>query len=150
MKAVFLETSAVVKLYVPEVGSAGLRGFLSDATHVVISRLTVPEFASAVLRRRREGGLSLTDADLILTTFDSDLPRFTVAPLDDALALEARALLAKHSTVPLRTLDALQLACALRFSRVAPGAWHLATSDRRLLAIAPAESFTPVDPEALP
>jgi len=48
VKAVFLDTSALVKLYVPEAGSQQLRAFLADADHVAISMVAVPEFTSAV------------------------------------------------------------------------------------------------------
>ncbi len=149
MKAVFLDTSALVKLYVPEAGSSQLRSFLADADHVAIGMVAVPEFASAVLRRHREGLLDAPDTSLLLASFESDRIRFSVGSLVDALALAARDLLRKHVSIPLRTLDALQLATALWFVRNRPMDWTLATSDRRMLAAAALESVHTYDPAAV-
>ncbi len=104
----------------------------------------------AVLRRHRDGLIAAPDVSLLLASLERDLPRFSVGPLADALALEARDLLRKHVSVPLRTLDAPQLAMALRFVRNRPMNWTLATSDHRMLAAAASEGVTTYDPAAAP
>ncbi|MCA9914557.1 MAG: type II toxin-antitoxin system VapC family toxin, partial [Anaerolineae bacterium] len=58
MSSLFLDSSALAKRYLPEVGTSWLwqRILLSDS--IVVSRITSVEVMSAVTRRQREGALS--------------------------------------------------------------------------------------------
>lgn len=54
----YLDASALVKLFVPEVESDALNASLLGATDIVVSDLAVTESASALGRRVREGHLT--------------------------------------------------------------------------------------------
>jgi predicted nucleic acid-binding protein len=108
----YLDASALVKLFVPEVESDALNASLLGATDIVVSDLAVTESASALGRRVREGQVTRRAA--------RDLHRRIIAFADRAIGVEtvpavhheARRLLLA-SDQPLRTLDALHLALAL-------------------------------------
>ncbi|HEY9706764.1 MAG TPA: type II toxin-antitoxin system VapC family toxin, partial [Oculatellaceae cyanobacterium] len=75
VNAYFLDSSALVKRYVPETGSAWIQAIADAATGnlLIISRITWVEVLSALARRQREGSLSDTDVDLIIQRFRYDL-----------------------------------------------------------------------------
>ena len=113
MTAFFMDTSAVIKRYVAEVGSTWVTALAHPAaSHVIIiSRLTTVEVCSVLARLQRLKQLASNDGARLRADFLShaDLEYLTI-PVDDAVLSRARDLVAKH---PLRALDAVQLACAL-------------------------------------
>ena len=59
MPVAFLDTSALVKRYVAEVGSQTVTELASaPGVNILIADITRAEFASALNRRFREGGIS--------------------------------------------------------------------------------------------
>ena len=64
LSALFIDTSALAKRYLGEVGSSWVRAVTAPATGnvVIISELTTVELASLLARRVREGTLSRPDA----------------------------------------------------------------------------------------
>ncbi len=119
----YLDASALVKRYVPEVGSAWVAR-LCHQEAVAISLVAIPELASALARRAREGTLSTQQRDTLFQAFLRDTRTFTLIEPNQAIAQKSAALLL---TAPLnvrfRTLDALQVASALlAFAR--PAAWR--------------------------
>jgi len=144
----FFDTSALVKLYVEEPGSARLLELTEDpetydAAVVEIARL---EFRSAVRRREREGTVASVVVDEILTQLDSDLQaHFLVQPISSSLLASGVALIDRHH---LRAYDALQLAGCLSLTRSVPD-WKRAqfiTSDKSLLQAARDEGLMAIDP----
>ena len=75
MSAYFFDTSALVKRYVNETGSAWVDDltYLAAGNDIYILRITEIEVTSAVTRRRRGGTLSVTDAATVLAQFRQDL-----------------------------------------------------------------------------
>jgi hypothetical protein len=75
VNAYFLDSSALVKRYVPEMGSAWMQAIADAATGnlLIISRLTWVEVLSALARRQREGSLNAADVNLIIQQFRFDL-----------------------------------------------------------------------------
>ena len=75
VNAYFLDSSALVKRYIPEIGSAWLNAIASPSTGnlIIISRITWVEVLSALARRQREGSFSEADVDLIIQQFRFDL-----------------------------------------------------------------------------
>lgn len=53
----YLDTSALTKLYLPEPGSEELSRLVSGRRDLQLSELAITEFVSALARRKREGGL---------------------------------------------------------------------------------------------
>ena len=112
---IYLDSSALAKLYVPEVESDRLDSFLRGRTGLQISELSVTEVLSAVARRKREGSLSAHQAleirDAVLT--DTESGSFQRLELTRAVHREAERLLLSTDSLALRTLDALHVALAI-------------------------------------
>ncbi len=130
---IYLDSSALAKLYVPEAESEKLDSFLRGRRGLMVSELAVTEVLSAVARRKREGVLNFDQAceirDAILE--DADSGSFDRLELTPAIHREAERLLFGIDSVPLRTLDALHVALA-----VSGSATHVVTFDLRMRAAA--------------
>ena len=125
----YLDTSAWVKLFVPEAESEELDGALRGRGDLVVSDLTITETVSALTRRSRAGSLS---AGLAQRLYNSILEQvetgvYLRAELSSKTHREAERLLLSMQSVPLRAGDALHLALAL-----AAGARTMVTFDKRL------------------
>src|ERR1022692_4790407 len=108
MAAYFLDTSALVKQYVVEPGSAWIASQtdLSASHSVWLASITRVELLAALYRRVRTGTLSLARAQKAELVFRSELTsHFHLLPADTALLDQAMLLVAVH---PLRAYDALQ------------------------------------------
>jgi len=109
----YLDSSAALKRYMDEIGSAWLRATVdaSLSSVIFVSRLLVVEITSALNRRLREGTLTTADYTLTQNAFRGDcLNEYKIIPLDEAISDRACTLLERH---PLRAYDAIQLASAL-------------------------------------
>ena len=124
---IYLDTSALLKRYIMEPGSATFEDFFAANAPFQSSRLTLVEARSALARRRRIGQIT---RKLELDAFEE----LRTDIQDGALVLHALAdshvthtldILAKVPKVSLRTLDALHLSIAQEI-----GAARFATSDR--------------------
>lgn len=126
--ALYCDSSALVKLYVPEPDSDQLNAVLLGRRDVWSSDLAVTEIVSSVARRKREGLLSTEQASrvwrAILGDLDSGVIRRADVTREAHRGAERLLLLA---TSPLRAADALHLALA-----IAAGVGTLLTWDRRL------------------
>lgn len=126
---IYLDSSALAKLYVPEPESDTLEAFLRGRRDLIISELAITEVLSAVARRRREGMLTAHQAleirDAILA--DADSGSFHRLDMSPVVHREAERLLFHVESVALRTLDALHVAVALLGS-----ATHVVTYDVRM------------------
>jgi len=150
----FLDSSALIKRYVSETGSAWIQTLADPNTRnkLIIARIAWVEVLSALWRRQREGSLSPASVTKAIRAFRYDLDtQCQVIELDRALAEAAGQLIGKH---PLRAYDAVQLASALRihisFSRARSATLAFLTADDRLLAIAQAESLLADNPNRHP
>ncbi len=102
----YFDASALAKRYVEEPGSSEVRSLLAQCL-ICTSRLSEVEVASALVRRAREGALTLAERDRALSSLSEDMKTFYVVELFPEIARAARALLLRH---PLRASDAVQLA----------------------------------------
>lgn len=150
VRAYFLDSSALVKRYVAEVGSDWVRGIAdpADRNQLIIARVTWVEVASALARRGREGVLPKEAVARAIDAFQYDLDtQYQVVELDQEVALTAGQLVLKY---PLRAYDAVQLASVQRiqpaFARVAAAELVFLTADERLLTIAESEDITADNP----
>jgi predicted nucleic acid-binding protein len=113
----FLDSSAVVKFYHPEVGSATVQRVFSEAdTRILISRLAVVEVWSAFAGKLSIGAITEREARLSLDRFKSDLVAGVMAvfALKEFHYRRAEHLIETNRVRQrLRTLDSLQLAVAL-------------------------------------
>lgn len=146
----FLDSSALVKRYVTEPGSAWIRRITAPAArnHIIIARVTWVEMLSALVRRRREGSLSSTDVSQVIRNLRHDFDtQYQVAEVNRQLVEKAGDLVLSH---PLRAYDAIQLAAAIQIHEALTeaGAAPLvfASADDRLVATAQAEDLTVENP----
>lgn len=149
MRALFLDTSALVKLYVDEAGSAQVAGLVGDArdVEVVICAIAEVEFGSALFRKLRAKQIAANDANLVWTYFREDCAtRFRIRAVDSAVIATATRLVRQH---PLRAYDALQLSTCLevndaRLERDLVAAAFVC-SDAQLVEVARAEGVESID-----
>jgi predicted nucleic acid-binding protein len=113
MAAYVLDTSAIVKRYIHEVGTAWVRSLADPAAShgIYVARITDVEVTSAVVRRQRGGSISASDATATLQQFRQDLVLgYRMIEVTPTLLLTARMLAERHD---LRAYDAVQLAAAV-------------------------------------
>jgi uncharacterized protein len=113
----FFDTSATVKHYLPEIGTAKVDTLLAEvgARHF-FSDLGVVELQSVFARQVRTGQITAADFALFRGRFLADIASglWTVLPVTGGDFHLAQQLLVRHGlTRSLRTLDAIQLAVAI-------------------------------------
>jgi predicted nucleic acid-binding protein len=107
------DTSALVKLYVSETGSAEVRSAVDAASHVATSRVAYPEARAALAHRGREGQLDAHVMRRAVADLERDLAAYVVVEVSPELAALAGSLAEDHA---LRGFDALHVASALRLA----------------------------------
>ena len=146
---VYLDTSAIIKLYHQEVGSDELLAFLrcyADDLVLTVADITRTEFHSAFLRRVRTGEIPINPVYRVFDAFDRDLSMFNQIPVEETVKNLAVTLLDNIAHQRgLRTLDAFQLAAALFCHQIIP-VDRFVTSDHRFLGVAQ-NYFTVFNPE---
>ncbi len=150
MTAYFLDSSALVKRYIVEIGSFWIQAVAvpDPGNQIIISRISWVEVLSAIARRQQEGSLSSTEVNEIIEAFRSDLNnQYQVIEIDRALVESAGQLVNQYS---LRAFDAVQLASALRiqsaFASATATSLVFLTADDRLLTIATTEGLLTDNP----
>jgi predicted nucleic acid-binding protein len=129
----YIDTSALVKLYIGEPDSDACEGIVAQET-LVSSRLLYCEFRSGLLGKISRGAVSLEFASEVWSEFERHIEdrRIRLISLNDVLVLDAVKLLNDlHPSVHLRTLDALHL---VTYMSVEAGA--ILTRDRRMMEAA--------------
>lgn len=147
MALLYLDTSALVKIYIDERGSERMNELASpDADHdLAICLVTQVEFHSAIRRRRRVGELGDEAVKQAAESFDSQFrAKFLRRPLNDWTLNLASELTSRH---PLRAYDAVQLASCLALEMDTGLSPTFVCADRRLLDAAEAEGLAVLDPE---
>lgn len=131
---IYLDTSALLKLYLPEPGSDDLDELLLGRSDLQVSDLAITEFVSAVARRKREGELAAEfAAQLYQELLDQTVARdYLLSRSSSDTHRAAERILLSTDAVPLRAADSLHLALAL-----SDEARTLATFDPRLRQAAP-------------
>jgi hypothetical protein len=109
---VYLDASALVKLFVPEPESDDLNRALAGLTDVIVSDLALTEMASALGRRVRERRLTRDNARRLYREASRLHASSNRAELTPPIHRRAERLMLSLTT-PLRALDALHLATAL-------------------------------------
>jgi predicted nucleic acid-binding protein len=109
---VYLDASALVKLFVPEEDSDTLNQALAGLNDVIVSDLALTEVASALGRRTREQRLTRQQARRLYREALKLHASSHHAELTPPVHRRAERLMLSF-TIPLRALDALHLATAL-------------------------------------
>jgi predicted nucleic acid-binding protein len=108
----FFDTSALVKYYTDEKGSAQVTTIIQDPeTYIFISELACIEIKSSFATKYRTGQLTQEKWQIATQAFDESLTNFYVEPIRDAVCRSAEQLIQTYAIrYSLRTLDAIQLA----------------------------------------
>lgn len=133
----YLDASAVVKLYVAEAASEVVRELVAAADTVFTVRITYAEVRAAFARGRREGILSAGKLRAAVRALDEDWGRYSIVEVSDAVVRLAGSLSERHA---LRGYDAVQLAAALEVGE-AGEAIRFGCFDERLAAAAGGEGI---------
>jgi len=109
---VYCDSSAFAKRFVEENGSDAIEAICSEAAELGLCVFCVPEIISALNRRRREHLLSHAQYEkvkhrLIGDVCDADIINITPAVVGVSISVLEQS--------PVRTLDALHIACALEW-----------------------------------
>jgi predicted nucleic acid-binding protein len=153
MAVYFLDTSALVKRYVAETGSAWVTALCDPAAGhiIVISQAALVEAVATLCRKAHDGTISPHDRDRLIAVFHRDVRRsYSLERVTTAVYIRAGDLCRIHR---LRAYDAVQLACAvtLRDKSVALGVSPLfASADTALLSFAAAEGLATDNPGSHP
>jgi uncharacterized protein len=152
--AYFLDSSALVKRYVHEDGTAWVRRLTrrTSGHRIYLARITPVEVTAAVARRRKGRTLTTAKAASILHRFRQHLAgRYRLIDLTPALFDEAMRLANRQS---LRAYDAVQLAAALKIRQEHQDAGFtpvtLISADQALNDAAAAEGMPVDDPRVHP
>jgi predicted nucleic acid-binding protein len=150
MPRYFFDTSALVKHYHAENGTAEVRRLLTEpGAECVISRLATVEMLSGFAGKVRTAVLSTASYTKVRSRFLADVKRRVVRPVRivNVHFQLAGDLIGKHGmTRQLRTLDAVQLAVALRLHHGIP-IDRFVCADQRLCEVASLEGLAVLNPE---
>lgn len=143
----YLETSALVKLYVREAGTDRMLALADQAAENRLATLSLSkiEFRSAVRRRERNGEIPANIATQLLDTFDRHMQaRFLSQPVTETVLDMASMFIDRHA---LRAFDAVQLAGYQSLKDSAGNTSPVfVCSDQTLLAAAKQEGISILDP----
>ncbi len=146
MSTYFVDTSALAKRYIAETGSSWVLSWVEPPANnvIVVSELAIVEMHSLFARRQREGKLSLTSiyslrVDFLLH-FENE---YLSVPIEGSILKHAQHLITNYT---LRTLDAIQLACALHAENILSVSMNFVSADNNLLTAATAEGFMTDNP----
>ena len=147
MALLYLDTSALVKIYLDETGSERMRKLASpdEGNRLATCSITQVEFHAAIWRRRREGGLDYDTTERTIEQFNGRLrDDFLRRPVDDRTLDLASDLTSRH---PMRGYDAVQLASCLALAATERESPTFVCADRALLTAAEAEGLSVLNPE---
>jgi predicted nucleic acid-binding protein len=139
----FLDTSALVKLYIAETGSDRMLEAAQAGDPIAVSVLAFAEIQAAFARRRREELLLAREQEELQQRFTREWGELAHVPLTAQTLSLIPKLCERH---PLRGADAVHLASAVLLHQQGLEV-TFACSDQRLLAAAASEGLETFDPQ---
>lgn len=109
MTTLYLDTSALVKLYLAEAESEAAHKVVEAADRVATSTVAYAELRAAFGRRHRSGDLDHGELRLVVTSMDEDWRGFVRIPVSNLVAYRAGEMAERYA---LRGFDAIHLASA--------------------------------------
>ncbi len=125
----FCDTSALVKLYIVEVGSEELKARLPEVEAVAVCRIAWAEAFAALSRRARETPEDAIVIEQAKAALAADWTHFVVLDIDQNLVERAGEY---ADTFALRAYDSIQLAAAFEMGRISRSQILFACHDMRL------------------
>lgn len=154
MTVYFLDSSALVKRYIAEVGTVWIQALTDAETGnlLFLARIAWVEVLSAFARRQREGLLNGAEVNELMLAFHAHLNhQYEMVEVDVPLVAMACQLVMQH---PLRAYDAVQLAAALRvqtaLGQAEDSTLMFLSADERLLSVASAMNLATDNPNQHP
>lgn len=138
----FADTSALIKLYIEETGSAAMAE-RARSVRLALSALAYAEVHATFARRLREALLTEDEYRELVARFEHDWQGVIVVALRPALLGRIPRLVKEH---PLRGADAVHLASALTLQEAGLET-AFAVADGRLVEAAAKEGLEPFNPE---
>jgi predicted nucleic acid-binding protein len=122
MPPLYLDSSAVVKIYIPETGSSWVRSLVEAITpegeqenEITFAKIGIVEVVAAISKRRRMKDITAKQQKRLIANFLNDCAeRFAKFDADDGVIKLAVDLAQRH---PLRGYDAVHLATAITLNR---------------------------------
>lgn len=112
MALAYIDTSALVKLYVSEIGSDQVEAVIEESqAKIVASVIAYPEAHAAFAKYLRDGKLTTKAHAKIVTAFNTDWQGINEVDVTPTVYRRAGALVAAHPQ--LRAMDAIHLSSAL-------------------------------------
>ena len=125
----FCDTSALIKLYIFEVGSDELKARVQEAEAVAVCRIAWAEAHAALSRRAREVPEDISVIDQAKLALAADWSHFVVLEIDQPLVERAGEY---ADMFALRGYDSIQLAAAFEAGRISQSPIYFACFDTRL------------------
>lgn len=116
MPVYFIDSSALVKRYISETGSAWVVGLFEPTLNneVFVAAITSVEIVAAITRRTRGGSISATDAATVCNQFRNDLQtEYQIIEITENIITSGMKL---AETYGLRGYNAVQLAAGCAFN----------------------------------
>jgi predicted nucleic acid-binding protein len=156
MDVAFLDTNALMKLYLTERGSTWLTNFV-NTRQVVVSELALIETATVLRRLYIEGRFSRIEAFDLFSQIKQDSTKFEIIPLSGDAFLNRLGDLVFNMAVGfrIRALDGIHLTAAtIALADInnfaSPPNFTFVSSDAQLLRAAQAQGFVTENPENYP
>jgi hypothetical protein len=142
----FIDTSALAKRYIPEIGSTWVESLIEPGAGniAIISWLTITELFAVLARRRRDGSLAPATVIYVQATFLAHVNKeYLCVSVDNKLLMEVRLLADKYT---LRSLDSIQLASAVEAAALLNDPIMFVSADTNLLLATVQEGFAVDNP----
>jgi predicted nucleic acid-binding protein len=124
----YFDTSALVKRYIRERGSAQVLSLLGRHD-LLSSAITLIEVLSALSRKRCDGDLSEENFSAVLSRIESERARWELVEVAEPVLDQAQEIV--KGAVSMRTLDAIHIASCLTFEAAAGMRIPFITGDGR-------------------
>jgi predicted nucleic acid-binding protein len=126
----YIDTSALIKLFVQEIYSDEVRQWVGAAQLVSTGLITRAETAAGLNRLARMNMLTQLQSDTALQSFRMEWEDYHRIPITEQIVAQADLLTCQYI---LRGCDAIHLACALTWSELLGVSVTMASFDRELL-----------------
>jgi len=147
LNCLYLDSSALVKVFVREPGTAEVLRILSDSELAGTALITKVELAAAFARLQRMNVLTAKQAVFSMNMLLSQWASFVRLELSDEVVEQGVALTRRY---PLRGYDAVQLASAVVWNDAISSDIVFATFDKRLWQAAEDVGLTPFPSDLTP
>jgi uncharacterized protein len=139
----YLDSSALVKRYAAESGSAKVAALIEGDHRIAVSWLAIPETLSAVARRAKGGSMRAEELAAIRDQLNQDIQRFLIVDVAGEPVDGIETLITRHA---LRGADSIHLSTALWLGKAAKTPIIFVSSDNELLNAARSDRLKTYNP----